>query len=490
MLLGEILVGRGLVTAANIRAALELQRRNGARLGEVIVEMKLMTAEQLESVIASVKYATPPQPNSLADTGIAKGLLLDLMLKFMHLRSCESELEISQALRLPYQIVRELIVEANHRGLIQALGARQVSHFIDIPYALNEAGHAAAADAESRNLYVGPAPVSLAAFQEQIQKQCITNEFLDPARLRSGLDGLVFPEHYIRKLLPAINTGRSVLLFGPSGNGKTTVASRIAALFAQVIYVPYAVEIAGQIMTVFDKGLHQPAVSEQDMIGLESQEVGADAYDDRWVACHRPFAVAGGELTLEMLDLQFNREAKFYDAPLHVKALNGVFLVDDFGRQRFDPKALLNRWILPMESRVDYLQLYNGTSFNLPFDELLIFSTNLEPKDIMDPALLRRIPYKIKLFAPDKVAYRRVFDGAAKKAGLALTDHVFEFVVDTLTASGKFGLAYFQPKFICDQVAQICKSFAIEPQLTKELAAEALANLYVEIESEADTVRA
>lgn len=490
MRLGEILIGRGLVAVANVYAALERQRRDGGRLGEIIVAMGLMTTQQLESVMASVRYATPALPLTLAETGIAQAQLLALMLKFMHVESRESELDLARALRLSYQIVHELIAEASHRNLVQALGSRRSGQLIDIRYTLTEAGLAAAAEAESRNLYLGPAPVSLAAFQEQVQKQRITNEFLDPARLRSGLGGLIFPEHYIRKLLPAINAGRTILLFGPSGNGKTTVASRIAALFKQVVYIPYAVEIAGQIMEVFDQGLHQPAVSKQDTIGLESQDSGTEAFDDRWVACRRPFAVAGGELTLEMLDLQFDPVAKFYDAPLHVKALNGVFLIDDFGRQRLDPKELLNRWIVPMENRVDYLKLHTGTSFSLPFDELLIFSTNIEPKDIMDPALLRRIPYKIKLFAPDKEEYRRLFDIEAKARGLALADDVFEFVVEILAVRGNFGLAYFQPKYVCEQVAQICKSFAIEPRLTKELAAEALANLYVEIESANGTARA
>jgi hypothetical protein len=188
-----------------------------------------------------------------------------------------------------------------------------------------------------------------------------------------------------------------------------------------------------------------------------------------------------------MLDLQYNSDTRFYDAPLHVKALNGMFLIDDFGRQKFTPDDLLNRWILPMASQVDFLKLKTGASFSLPFDELLVFSTNLRPTDLMDAAFLRRIPYKIKLFAPTREEYRKIFDGVAKALGLILVDDVFDYLIDRLTISGQFGLAYYQPKFICDQVIEACKCLGFRPQLSKELAAEALANLYFEIADAQDT---
>jgi hypothetical protein len=197
-------------------------------------------------------------------------------------------------------------------------------------------------------------------------------------------------------------------------------------------------------------------------------------------------AIAGGELTLEMLDLQHNPDTKFYDAPLHVKALNGMLLIDDFGRQKFDPNDLLNRWIVPMEQQIDYLKLNTGTSFSLPFDELLVFSTNLQPSDLMDPAFLRRIPYKIKLSAPTRDEYRQIFDSVSHVFGLELVDEVFDFVVERLTVTGAFGLASYQPKFICEQAIEACRCFDLRPQLTKELAAEALANLYFDIENARD----
>ncbi len=384
MRLGEILVGRGLVTLEGIGAATERQRTQGGRLGENLIALGLVTAEQLDSVI----HDTPVTPRTLADTGISHGNLLGLMLKFMHLEACEILPDLTERLKLPQNLVQQLLDDAVQRQLMQALGSVTRGIVSYIRYSLSERGRTAALEALSQNLYLGPAPVPLVAFQDQILRQRITNEVLDADALRSSFDGLVVPEHYLRKIGPAINAGRTVLLFGPPGNGKTTIATRVAALFKHVVYIPYAVEIDGQILKVFDPSLHKLAVSEDQATELSAKGgLQKEGFDERWAACKRPVAIAGGELTLEMLDLQFGHDTKFYEAPLHVKALNGVFVIDDFGRQQVSAESLLNRWIVPMESRVDYLKLNTGKSFFLPFDELLIFSTNLQPSDLMDPGL-------------------------------------------------------------------------------------------------------
>jgi hypothetical protein len=483
MNLGELLVGRGLVTRDDIDAALERQLVEGGRLGENLIALGLLTADQLSSVM----HSTPVTPSTIAETAISQRNLLDLLLKFMHLGSCETVVELADRMKLPHGVIQQLLDDATHQRFVQALGSARTGIGSSIRYSLSDQGRTAAKGAADQNLYLGPAPVCLAAYQEQIQRQRITNEILDADRLRKGFEGLVVPEHYLRKLLPAINAGRTVLLFGPPGNGKTTLATRIATLFRDVIYIPYAVEIGGQIMKVFDPSLHKASVSEADAASLSGKGIlHRERFDQRWVACRRPVAIAGGELTLEMLDLQHNPDTKFYDAPLHVKALNGMLLIDDFGRQSFNPEQLLNRWIVPMENQVDYLKLNGGTSFSLPFDALLVFSTNLQPSDLMDPAYLRRIPYKIKLLAPSPEDYQRIFDRVARAYGLVLSEDVFNFMVERLTGNGEFGLAYYQPKFICDQVVEACKSFGLRPKLTKELAAEALANLYFDIENVQD----
>jgi energy-coupling factor transporter ATP-binding protein EcfA2 len=475
MQLGEMLVAKGLVTPADIEAALARQLKEGGRLGENLVAMGLVTADQ----IAGIVNTAPAIPADLAETGISERNLLYLMLKFMHIEACETILDLAGKMKLPRRLVQLLIEDAVRQRFIGATGATS-DLALSTHYALTEAGRNAAHEALEQSVYLGPVPVSLQAYRDQIDKQRITNEMLYEQTMRDGFAGLVVPDTMIRRLLPAINAGRSVLLYGPPGNGKTTLSTRIAGLFKDPVYIPYALEVGGQIIKIFDVQIHQPRQSEEPehghgaLLGLHRE-----TFDQRWVACSRPVVMAGGEMTMEMLELQWNTEARFYDAPLHVKALNGMFLIDDFGRQRFPPNDLLNRFIVPMENQVDFLKLNTGASFTLPFDVLLMFSTNLQPADLMDAAFLRRIQYKIKLFEPSRIEYRQIFTAVAKSRGLEFTEEVFDYVVEML---GSYGLAYYQPRFICDHVVETCKSFKMAPQLTKELAGEALANLYVDIE--------
>src|SRR5436853_503273 len=295
MFLGDILVGRGLVGAADIEAALARQLTEGGRLGDNLIAMGLLTAEQL----ADVLNTAPAVPGNLEETGISQRSLLNLLLKFMLVEGCETLLDLAERLKLPRRAVQQLLDEAVHQKLIQVIGAAPGGLALSIRHALSESGRAAAKEALEQNLYLGPAPVCLAAYHDQILRQRIANEQLDAEASRDGFKG--------------------------------------------------------------------------------------------------PVVVTGGEMTLDMLDLQYGSDTKFYDSPLHVKALNGMLLIDDFGRQKFSPNDLLNRMIVPMENQVDYFKLITGTSFSLPFDVLLIVSTNLQPADLMDAAFLRRIQYKIKL---------------------------------------------------------------------------------------------
>lgn len=481
MHLGDILVARGLITLADLTAAHERQQRTGLHLGDVLADMAVMSRIEFDAAMAWAAAHAPALPRSIEETGIPNTELLNLMLRLMSLEACETATDLSHAMRLPYGVVQKLLEQARDKKWLQPAGLGLSIHNNEPRYALSQEGHSAAADALHHCTYLGPAPVNLDSFCQQVTRQAINKEKLDVRVLLAGLSGLSMRDELVRRLLPAINAGRTMLLYGPPGNGKTSIAERIAGLFSQIIFVPHAVNISGHIMRVYDPNVHKPVLTEADRLHVGDEGLSATLFDDRFVLCRRPFAMAGGELTLEMLDLQYDAETKFYDAPMHIKALNGVFLVDDFGRQRIGPKELLNRWIVPMESRVEYLKLHTGKSFGLPFDELLIFSTNLDPKDIMDPALLRRLPYKIKLASPSAEEFRALFLHHAQASHLSGAEDVIDYAIELLTVRTEFGLANFQPKFICEQVAEVCASFYLQRHLTRDLVRDSLANLYVEI---------
>ncbi len=471
---------RGLLPIQELEAALERQRKQGGRLGENLIALGLITREQLTSILEE----TPNSPLTVKQTGVSRGSLLALLLKFMRTQSCETLAELSAGMKLPTSVLQELIEEATNQRMVEVLGAIQQGLVSCNRYCLTDHGRNAATEALAQSQYIGPVPVSLSAYQEQVSKQAIAKENLREDTFRQAFAGMDIPTSHVRKLLPAVRSGRTVLLYGPPGNGKTSIGTRISTMFRNVIYVPYAIEVAGQIIKVYDTGLHKPyADNDTDAILSSGNSPLVETFDARWVACKRPVAMAGGELTVEMLDLGFDPIGKIYDAPLHMKALNGIFLIDDFGRQRVSPTDLLNRWIVPMESRIDYLKLNTGFSFIIPIDELVIFSTNLAPSDLMDPAFLRRIPYKIECTGPNLDDYKKVFFAMAEKQGLSISSDMIGYIVRRLH-SKNYELAYFQPRFLCDQFSQLCQCFDLEPVVTREIADEGLENLYVDLRAQ------
>jgi hypothetical protein len=471
--IADILVAHGLATPAEIVEALESQRLEGGSLGDCLVRLGKVTAEDLDHVLSM----SPRSPVSIEDTGLSVATLLNLMVKVIHVNAESTPFEIGGILKLPPPAVRALLEQAKERNLLDTLGAARQGASTDLRYTLTAKGAEWARQAMDQNEYVGPAPVPLAVYSQQIGHQRIGNERVDRAAIDKAFKDLIVSPALVREIGPAVNSGRSILLYGPPGNGKTSIGERVGSLFREVVYIPYCFEVEGQIIKVFDPAVHQRVESQlQDLpenLGLRREEL-----DARWVACWRPLLITGGELTLEMLDLSFNPLAKFYEAPLHVKALGGIFMIDDFGRQIVSPTALLNRWIVPMESRVERLKLHSGKSFELPFDELVIFSTNLSPGELMDPAFLRRIPYKIEVGGPTAEEYRLIFRALAQRFGLEADDAMIEEVMHELRVRNDFPLAGFQPKFIIDQVLAAAKFDGAAPTLTPDYVSLALRNLY------------
>jgi energy-coupling factor transporter ATP-binding protein EcfA2 len=473
--LGDLLIQGKMVTVDDINRALEHQAANGGRLGDCLVATGSLTKEKLEAFL----HRLPPEPRELAATGVESLELMGLMMKLIYAERLETIRQFADAIKLPYQLVLDLVQMAVDRKLLMTLGARDAGGLSDLSYTFTEEGKRWTLDALSRVGYTGPAPVTLDDFTYRVNLQKLTNELITFERIRKATAELTFEDALIEQCGPALNSGRAMLLYGPPGNGKTSVARSMSKVFNDVIYVPYSLIGEGQIIRVFDPSIHFPI----DPAGLDDDNplsiVRREIFDARWVACKRPFVIAGGELTLDMLDLRYDASGHYYEAPLHVKALSGCFIIDDFGRQLVSPTNLLNRWIVPLENRVDFLKLHTGKTLTIPFEELIIFSTNLEPEDLMDPAFLRRLPYKIEVGPPTKENYRTIFEKECAVHGFEIPTDIFETIVHTVTVEKGLELACYQPKFVVDQVVASCRFMQMPLRFEVRFVKNALDNLRV-----------
>jgi hypothetical protein len=473
--MGDLLVRAKLVTEEDIAKALVRLGEQGGRLGDNLVAIGAIEQKALDRFL----HRIPTEPADIEATGIEETDLMGLMLKLIYANRLGNVRQYVDSIKLPLQIVLDLVRMAVDRQLLHTLGSRNSDSLLDMSYAFTDEGRRWTIDAMQRGGYTGPAPVTLTEFTDQVNLQKLTNELVTMERIRKAIGDLSFDLKILEQSGPALNSGRAMLLYGPPGNGKTSVAMRFASVFQDVIYVPYAIIVEGQIIRIHDPSIHMalsPSEAPEDD-GLSF--VRREDYDARWVPCQRPFVITGGELTLDMLDLRYDEAGHYYEAPLNVKALGGCFLIDDFGRQLVSPTNLLNRWIVPLESRVDYLKLHTGKTFSIPFEELVIFSTNLEPEDLMDPAFLRRLPYKIEIGAPTLELYRRIFEKECERQGLPLTAEVFDTIVHKVKVEKGTEFAAYQPRFIIDQVVATCRFMGETPHFEPRYIDYALDNLQV-----------
>jgi predicted ATPase with chaperone activity len=425
----------------------------------------------------------PPPITKLEDTGLALLWLEDLTVKILYYQGYLTGFRIAEEIALPFAgIVDQLLESLKREKLIEVKSSQMGLGEGSYQYAITGAGIVRAREALERSQYAGPAPVPIEMYSESIRRQSRGRLAVNGRTMRQVLSHLVLSEATFQRLGPALNSGTSIFLYGPPGNGKTSVAKAFGSMvLSQTMYLPYALYLDGQIVKLYDSVNHQ-LVSEAD-----NAAAGANALrpggrrDPRWVKIRRPFVITGGELTLEGLDLVFDDVHKFYEAPFQVKANGGILLIDDFGRQQVRPRDLLNRWIVPLENRVDYLTLHTGRKIEIPFDVLVVFSTNLPPRDLVDEAFLRRLRHKIEIADPSFDEYREIFKRISVQKGIPYNDQGLAYLLQEYYLKVNRKLRASHPRDICDQLLDIARYLSTEPVMSKEMIDRAAAAYFVDI---------
>jgi predicted ATPase with chaperone activity len=429
---------------------------------------------QVTSVIA------PPAPKTVEGMQLPIVMMRDVLLKTMFRMNVTFVSDIARAICLPIPVTQELVDLARSQKLLEAMGTLNANSGNEMAYQLTDGGKARSLDALAQSEYYGAMPVPLAVYCEQVKRQSIRNLQITRDQLTAAMGHLILPPTLLDQLGPAVGAGRSVLMYGPPGNGKSSISNGIRDALGDKIYVPRAIEYSGQIITVYDPIVHSSAEEEHDDPNVLRRTSGR--YDTRYVRCERPTVITGGELSLSMLDLVYNPVARTYQAPLQLKSTGGVFIVDDLGRQAEPPQKLVNRWIVPLEESRDILALQSGEKFEVPFDTLVIFSTNFHPNEIFDKAALRRIFFKIKIDGPSQEDFLKIFAMVARKRKMPLDEATLVHLLKVKYPTIDNIYANYQPIFLIDQMIAICNFEGIPYQMSPELIDRAWANMFVKDE--------
>ncbi len=478
MALGEELVKAGYIRPEDVLRALEYQRASGQPMGECLMAIGAITSDGLDSFF---NYSVPPIVR-IEDTGLNRFFVLDLMLKIMFSYGHETKRAVANEIKLPLAVVDKLMDLAYEHRLVESMGATDQARLTsELRYGLSELGRAAAIRALELSNYAGPAPVTLEQFSGQVERQRIINDRVDTVRLKKSLSRLTLPAGLVERLGPAVNSGRSLLLYGEPGNGKTSIAVAIADSFEQYIYVPYALSVGSQVINIYDPSLHEPITGGRagTQAETDSPSLTVQAEDPRWLRCHRPIAITGGELTMKMLDINYNEQLRYSEAPLHLKAVSGVLLIDDLGRQEARVEDILNRWVFPLERGTDFLTLHTGKKFAVPFGGLIIFSTNKPPSQLVDEALLRRIPYKFYIGPPTMDEYIKIFREVCEEANLQYSQDLIDELIRSFYPKYNLQLARFHPGFMIRHIMASYRYEGQSAQLTRDVLFEAAEHLVV-----------
>ena len=438
------------------------------------MEAELLFTENRDASPAAAEVIS--RPHTLDDTGLDHFFVADLLLKHLNLVSNQTLQQLSRHLQLPGSVLEPLINLLRQEAKVESRGADLSGS--GLRYALTDRGRASALDALSRDGYCGPAPVPLTDYEALVRRQSVSNCVVTEEDIHRLFRHTVIEESLLDQLGPAVHSGRAMFIYGPAGSGKSYISRQLVRLLAGPVYIPYSLLVGDTVISLFDPEFHHPVHGEEfDPVNL------TNGHDPRYVLCHRPEVTTGGELTLDMLDLKFDEQRKQYQAPIQLKASNGMLLIDDLGRQRVSHMDLLNRWIVPMEEKRDFLNLRAGQHFAVPFDMLLIFSTNLNPLDLADEAFLRRIGHKIgfKTLEPDP--FLRLWQQTCQDMEIEDNPEVTRFMMAELYPSQDNNLLPCHPRDLLGLVRDYCRYREVPPRLTTESIRWAWNNYFVHMDN-------
>jgi predicted ATPase with chaperone activity len=463
--LGKRLLLTGIISEKELNHALERQQKHGGRLGQNLVALGYLNEDTLKRFFSM----QPAAPKSIEETGLSVSFIADLVLK--HIVSMGEFMlsDVAEVIKLPVYIVEIAIDLLRRDKLVEVKGG---TGFATVTYTfkVTEAGAKRGLELMELCRYAGPAPVTLEAYGDMVKLQTIKSIVVSEEVVKSAFSHLILNETLLKRLGPAISSGKALFFYGPPGNGKTAIAETIGKIMPDTIYIPYAITVGGQIITLFDPINHV----------LAEPGNGSIEIDQRWLRIKRPVVITGGELTLRMLDLYFNPVSKYYEASLQMKANNGVFIADDFGRQQIEPHHFLNRWIVPLDRRIDFMTLHTGMMFVIPFDMLVIFATNIEPKSLVDEAFLRRIRYKIKINRPTIEEFEEIFKTVCKANKITFSHEVFDYLMDNYYRKSKVDFNACHPRDIIDHLVDSARYYNHAPRLTRESIDMAWQNYFVD----------
>jgi predicted ATPase with chaperone activity len=435
---------------------------------------------------ATARGEVPRPPESLEEAGLSEELVGGLVLKALYARGTALGLDLFDILALPMSVLDDVIQQLQEQRLVE-VHATKGPRRGEWVFRLTGAGRKRAAEELETCRYVGPAPVPFDDFRRWVERQSVEHTRVAAEELRDALDGIVVPDSMVDLLGPAINSGRSLFLFGDPGNGKTLLSERISRVFGQRYFVPYAVLVDGSVMIVHDPVHHRSGASDTPDPDAPTHVAEGPAgiirslpeHDRRYAEARRPVVITGGELTLEQLDLQWDPAGRMYQAPPQLKAAGGVLVVDDLGRQRVPVRDLLNRWVVPLERREDYLTLGSGKKVVVPFDCFVIFSTNLQPKELADEAFLRRIHYKIEVPDPDRSEYERIFRACCAERGIPFEEDALDYLFGEFYETGKVIPRRCQPRDVLDHLRDLAEYRGEPASLSRELLDQACRSYFL-----------